>query len=368
MEGGKMESIMELRIEKASMRDVPEIAELYEQARSFMAENGNPGQWTGGYPTREDIISDIELSQLYVARPASGNRNIACVFVFFIGLDPSYFSIEGAWLNNAEYGVIHRIATAKWARGRGAAACCIEHCFRLWGNVRIDTHEDNIPMQHLIEKCGFKRCGIVHMASDGSPRIAYQRCADLILASNSPRRRELMQKLSRPFYVDPAAGEERLPEHIATADAAEYLAMQKAREVYELHQKEELITVVGSDTVVLLDGEIFGKPKDEADAKRMLRALSGRTHEVRTGVCVMDRSGCKSFTSVSEVSFYELSDEDIDYYVSTGEPMDKAGAYGIQDEGALLISSIKGDYYTIMGLPVAELNRKLNGSKIFYRI
>ena len=167
---------MELKIEKACMRDLQEIREIYANARTFMAENGNPGQWTGGYPTDEILINDIELGQLYVARPASGNRNIACVFAFFVGLDPSYFSIEdGAWLNDAEYGVIHRVAVAKWARGRGAALFCLEHCFEIYGNVRIDTHENNIPMQGLIEKCGFRRCGIVHMADDGTPRIAFQK-------------------------------------------------------------------------------------------------------------------------------------------------------------------------------------------------
>ncbi len=357
---------MDLRIERAGMRDLHEIMEIYGYARSFMAENGNAEQWSGGYPSEELIVNDIELQQLYVARPTTGNRNIACVFVFFIGLDPSYFTIDGAWLNDAEYGVIHRIATARWAKGRGAAAFCMEHCFRVCGNLKIDTHELNIPMQNLIEKCGFRRCGIVHMASDGTPRIAFQKSADLILASNSPRRRELMLKLRRPFYADPAKGEESLPSSISNEDAAVYLAEKKAREVYDRHRDEE-VTVIGSDTIVLLDGEIFGKPKDEEDAKRMLRRLSGRTHEVRTGVCVISPSGTESFTSASKVSFYELSEEDIDIYVQSGEPMDKAGAYGIQEEGALLIKAIEGDYYTIMGLPIAELNRKLNGSRIFYR-
>ncbi len=359
---------MELKIEKACMRDLQEIREIYANARTFMAENGNPGQWTGGYPTDEILINDIELGQLYVARPASGNRNIACVFAFFVGLDPSYFSIEdGAWLNDAEYGVIHRVAVAKWARGRGAALFCLEHCFEIYGNVRIDTHENNIPMQGLIEKCGFRRCGIVHMADDGTPRIAYQKCASLILASNSPRRRELMKKLQRPFFVDPARSEEELPGDVKTEDAALYLSGKKAEEVYERY-KGKGATVIGSDTVVLLDGHIYGKPRDEEDAARMLRELSGRTHEVRTGVTIITDKGREGFSSVSKVSFYELTEQDIAYYVSTGEPMDKAGAYGIQDEGALLIKGIEGDYYTVMGLPIAELNRKLNGSGIFCRM
>ena len=350
---------MEFIIENARRSDLPEIREIYAQARAFMAENGNPGQWTGGYPTDEDILNDIELSQLYVARSSAGSRNIACVFVFFIGLDPSYFSIEdGAWLNDAEYGVIHRIATAKWAKGRGAAVFCINECFKHYGNIRIDTHNDNIPMQRLIEKCGFKRCGTVHMASDGTPRIAYQKSADLILASNSPRRRELMKKLGRPFFADPSRVEEKLPEGLETSMAAEYLSSIKAQEVYDRYGDGEL-TVIGSDTVVLLDGKIFGKPRDEEDAKRMLRELSGRTHEVRTGVTIISEKGKQSFTSVTEVEFYPLSEKEIEDYAASGEPMDKAGAYGIQDQGALLVKEIRGDFFTVVGFPIAEVSRRL---------
>ncbi len=351
---------MYLVIKKAVPRDLPEIREIYAYARTFMAEHGNPTQWEDGYPDSL-IEEDLEREQLYVARQSIGNKSIACVFVFYVGLEPSYFEIEGKWLNEAEYGVIHRIAVARWAKGRGAAKFCIEHCFNEYGNLRIDTHEDNLPMQKLIEKCGFSYCGIVYMASDGTPRLAYQKSADLILASASPRRRELMSKLRLNYYVEPAMGEELLPQDMAAEDAAEYLSRKKAEEILKKHGSEDG-TVVGSDTVVILDGEIFGKPKDEDDAKRMLRALSGKTHEVRTGVTLLGKGRDESFTSVSKVSFYELSDEDIDRYVSTGEPMDKAGAYSIQDEGALLIKSIEGDYYTIMGLPVAELNRRLKKS------
>lgn len=350
---------MEFMIERARGRDLPEIRDIYAYARSFMSDNGNPTQWVGGYPTDEEIMNDIELSQLYVARPRSGSRNIACVFAFFVGLDPSYLSIEdGAWLNDAEYGVIHRVATAQWAKGRGAAAYCLEQCFGWYGNLRIDTHADNIPMQHLIEKSGFTRCGIIHTVSDGTPRIAYQREADLILASNSPRRRELMKKLGIPFFADPSKGDESLPEGMDVSQAAEYLSGIKASEVHERYGHRP-VTVIGSDTVVIMDGRIYGKPQDEEDAERMLRELSGRTHEVRTGVTIISPKGRESFTSSTEVTFYELSDEEIKAYVATGEPMDKAGAYGIQEEGALLVKEIKGDYYTVMGLPVAEVARRL---------
>ena len=182
----------------------------------------------------------------------------------------------------------------------------------------------------------------------------------LILASASPRRQELMEKLNRPFLCEPAKGEELLPDHFPVEDAAEYLACHKAREIFEKHREDQdPPVVIGSDTVVIMDGRIYGKPQDEADAERMLRELSGRTHEVRTGVTIISPKGRESFTSSTEVTFYELSDEEIKAYVATGEPMDKAGAYGIQEEGALLVKEIKGDYYTVMGLPVAEVARRL---------
>jgi septum formation protein len=188
----------------------------------------------------------------------------------------------------------------------------------------------------------------------------------LILASASPRRRELMQRLLRPFVAEVSDAVETVPSEIAPADTAEYLSGIKAEEVFRKHPDEEVV-VIGSDTIVLLDGVIFGKPKDAGDAKRMLRALSGRTHEVRTGVTILWRKNIDShptegslhFTSSTGVSFYELDDDEIDAYVATGEPMDKAGAYGIQEEGALLVEKINGDYYTVMGFPIAEVNRRL---------
>ena len=187
----------------------------------------------------------------------------------------------------------------------------------------------------------------------------------LILASASPRRRELMQRLQRPFVSEVWDAPEAVPPEISPADTAEYLSGIKAAGIFQRHTEEDLI-VIGSDTIVLLDGVIFGKPKDAADAKRMLRALSGRTHEVRTGVTIFwrkpagdAREGCIHFTSSTGVTFYELDDTEIDAYVESGEPMDKAGAYGIQEEGALLVKGIEGDYYTVMGFPIGEIYRRM---------
>ena len=184
----------------------------------------------------------------------------------------------------------------------------------------------------------------------------------LILASGSPRRKELMEKLGIPFEVEVSEVDETLPDDVATQASAEYLSGLKANAVFNLHDEDDLV-VVGADTVVIYDGVIYGKPKDEEDAFRMLKALSGNTHQVITGVTIIARDGDMEneirFSNISKVTFYELSDEEIHDYIATGEPMDKAGAYGIQDHGALLIEHIDGDFYSVMGLPIAELARAL---------
>lgn len=185
----------------------------------------------------------------------------------------------------------------------------------------------------------------------------------LVLASKSPRRKELLEKLGIPFECIPAVNEEVIPEGTKVSDTAELLAMQKAAEVYDKLKAEgnDDVVVIGSDTIVTLDGIIYGKPSDEVDAVRMLRNLSGRTHEVLTGVCIKSGKGEKHFTNTSSVTFFDLSDEEIEAYVKTGEPMDKAGAYGIQGKGALLVKEIAGDFYSIMGFPIGEVARCLNG-------
>ncbi len=186
----------------------------------------------------------------------------------------------------------------------------------------------------------------------------------LILASGSPRRRELIEKLKLPFEVEVSDVDESIPAEVTTESAAEYLSGVKAEAVYELHKDQDVI-VVGADTIVVYDGEIYGKPKDEADAYRMLSNLSGRTHLVITGVTVIvGNAGMEqkqSFSNVTKVTFYELSDEEIRAYIATGEPSDKAGAYGIQEQGALLVKHIEGDFYSVMGLPIAELAHTLGG-------
>lgn len=168
-----------------------------------------------------------------------------------------------------------------------------------------------------------------------------------------------MSLITEDFRIIPAKSEEVLPEKISPEDAVVLLSEQKAEEIYRENRGE---IIVAADTVVAIDGRILGKPADEKDAFAMLKTLSGRTHEVFTGVCVIFANGRKErFFEETKVEFYELSDGEIAEYIKSGEPMDKAGAYGIQGKGALLVKRIDGDYFNVVGLPVARLLRVLKG-------
>ena len=179
----------------------------------------------------------------------------------------------------------------------------------------------------------------------------------IILASKSPRRQELVRFITDDFEVIVSEEPERLPKGIPLAEAPVFLAAYKAGAVAQYHPDK---TVIGADTVVLLDGEIMGKPSDEDDAARMLRALSGKTHTVVTGCCIISGTRWCTFSESTQVAFYELSDREIAEYIATGEPFDKAGAYGIQGKGSLFVRGIVGDYFNVMGLPVARLSRELS--------
>ncbi|ASJ07507.1 Maf-like protein [Thermococcus pacificus] len=169
----------------------------------------------------------------------------------------------------------------------------------------------------------------------------------LVLASASPRRREILGRFIREFEVVPS----EVDEHCSLDDPREYaleLARRKARDVYSRVGG----TVIGADTVVSINGQILGKPKDEGHAFRMLRLLSGRVHQVTTGYCIIHGGKEHCGAVVTDVKFRELDDEVIRAYVATGEPMDKAGAYGIQGKGGLFVEWIRGDYYNVVGFPL----------------
>ena len=180
----------------------------------------------------------------------------------------------------------------------------------------------------------------------------------IVLASGSPRRRELLGQMGiTAFEVLPARGEETAPAGLTPAELVRYLAMQKAREVAA--QRPDAL-VIGADTVVVLDGKVLGKPKDEADARTMLSALSGRRHEVYTGLAVVCDGREYGHAECTEVAFRDLTEVEIAAYVATGEPMDKAGAYGIQGRACVFIRGIRGDYYNVVGLPVCALHELLS--------
>lgn len=170
------------------------------------------------------------------------------------------------------------------------------------------------------------------------------------MASASPRRKELFAQLVKEFEIIPAKGEEKSGGENTPETLVIRLAEQKAEEVAKLPQAAGK-AVLGADTVVALAGEVLGKPRDEADAKRMLSALSGKTHEVYTGICVLYPDGRKyASADCTRVKFFPLSEQKIEAYIATGSPMDKAGAYGIQDGG--LVESIEGSFSNVVGLPL----------------
>lgn len=178
----------------------------------------------------------------------------------------------------------------------------------------------------------------------------------LILASASPRRQELLGRIAEDFTVCPADTDETLPDGLPIAQQIETLALRKAQAVFDTHPDS---TVIGADTMVLVDGVPFGKPVDAADAARMLKILSGRAHEVITGVAVLSPQGRRVAHRVTKVYFRALTAEEIAWYIATGEPLDKAGAYGIQGKGSRFIPGIEGDYFNVVGLPVELLDTML---------
>ena len=172
-----------------------------------------------------------------------------------------------------------------------------------------------------------------------------------VLASQSPRRRDLLQLLRIPFTVCPADVDEAMNESLPAHREVARVSICKA----EATHREPGDVVIAADTIVVLDGKILGKPADRAEAIAMLQALSGRDHQVMTGLTVLQDDRALTHTEITDVHFRPLTQEEIFRYVDTGEPMDKAGAYGIQGFAAPFVESIRGDYYNVMGLPVCRL-------------
>ncbi len=184
----------------------------------------------------------------------------------------------------------------------------------------------------------------------------------VILASKSPRRKELLEKCGIFFSCVPAEIEETLKDPSDLAGSLKDLSYRKARSVLQEHPGS---LVIGSDTIVVCDGEVLGKPHDEQEAYEMLRKLSGRQHQVMTGLCFISSERTYTDVTVSDVYFQELTDEEIWDYIRSGECMDKAGAYGIQGLGGRFITSIRGDFYSIMGLPVNLVYNELKNIALY---
>jgi nucleoside triphosphate pyrophosphatase len=178
----------------------------------------------------------------------------------------------------------------------------------------------------------------------------------IVLASASPRRQELLRNAGISFTVQPADIDETLVAGESPRDCAERLAREKAVAVFQSRPQD---FVLGADTIVVVDDLILGKPRDADDAMRMLRLLSGRTHEVITGVCLAGPAGSTTVSEATRVTMCEISHDEIRAYVATGEPMDKAGAYAIQGLASRWIPRIEGDYSNVVGLPVALVYRML---------
>lgn len=179
----------------------------------------------------------------------------------------------------------------------------------------------------------------------------------LILASASPRRRELMKLITEDFTAVSSDADETLPQEIMPLEASEYLAAIKAEAIAPEYPDD---IVIGCDTTVISGNKILGKPRDCAHAEQLMRELSGKTHTVVTGCAIVSGERKHSFSVYTDVTFRSLSEADILAYISTDEPYDKAGGYGIQGKGALLVEKISGDYFNVVGLPVSRLNYELN--------
>jgi septum formation protein len=178
----------------------------------------------------------------------------------------------------------------------------------------------------------------------------------LILASASPRRYELLSLTLLPFETYPSTLEEKMDHSLTPSRLVESLAEQKAADIFT--QKPECV-ILGADTIVSYQNNRLGKPKNRIEAAEMLRMLSGQTHEVYTGVCLIDQTKKVIFSVKTSVTFYTLDENTIDWYLNTGEPFDKAGSYGIQGSGSLLVEKIEGDYFNVVGLPISKVVRSL---------
>lgn len=194
----------------------------------------------------------------------------------------------------------------------------------------------------------------LYLPFDQKGRICYM--PNLVLASSSPRRKELLEKLSIPFTIYSPNVDESIDKDLKPAEIVSELSFRKAKKAGNKYPDSY---VIGSDTVVVYKGTVLGKPADRETARKMLFSLSGCTHSVYTGVSVVFGKSVKTFYEKTDVTFWDLSNEEIERYLDSGEPFDKAGGYGIQGQGGLFVKSIHGDFYSVVGLPISRLYQVL---------
>lgn len=187
--------------------------------------------------------------------------------------------------------------------------------------------------------------------------LTHMNTYELILASGSPRRKELLTRAGFAFRIIVSDAAEDMSSQLTPAEIAMHNAMLKAESVAKICSEDCI--VIGADTVVAIGKNLFGKPQDKSEARSMLNALSGQTHQVITGVCLAGKDFRKTFSETTDVTFRKLNPSEISAYVDTEEPLDKAGAYGIQGKGGALVDHIDGDYDNVVGLPIARLAREL---------
>ncbi|SDI70390.1 Maf family protein [Alteribacillus bidgolensis] len=184
----------------------------------------------------------------------------------------------------------------------------------------------------------------------------------LLLASQSPRRKELLEQSGFSFHTQVSNASEEVDPGVPPSKTVEELALRKAEKVFSQNENE---TVLGADTIVVSDNTILGKPADEKEAREMLRKLSNHSHHVYSGTAILSKDVRKVFHVKTEVVFYQLQEDLIESYLKTEEPYDKAGAYGIQGKGRLFVKAIHGDYFNVVGLPIARVARELEACNIF---
>jgi septum formation protein len=189
-------------------------------------------------------------------------------------------------------------------------------------------------------------------------RVSMRNSRTIILASASPRRKEILEKTGLQFAVDESSYDEETGTSLKPRELARYLSLEKAREVARRHGNA---LIIAADTIVVSGGRLFGKPRSEEEARDMLKALSGKSHSVITGFTIIDTKEKKEFSKTveSKVFFKKLSADEIEAYIRSGEPFDKAGAYGIQGLGAVIVKKIEGDFFNVMGLPLNALSESL---------